>query len=810
MARNLRIDIEGDSSSGRRALDSLAGEADKAAKQLRQMEERADRASIKARKLAEAEERAADKTRDLVVKMQALEKEIADTGDETGDLTRKLEKMQGAVKASALATDDYRRAASRAAGEARIQARAYDNVADQAREAARAVAAFDAASSGRLRGGMGIDARLAATRTEIGRLKQAFANTGDDKFLGSLEKHYAEYDKLDRIRKRIMKDVEDDGGGKGGGLLGLLRDLPGLGGIFKALGGAGGFAIEEGGALGSAGARAGAGAASSAVEGSASVPLAGPAVISLGAAAALPTAAFLGSALGGGILAGAGAGAAGLGLAGAFASDPGKYGAKWDQVTDHIKKRWLDSSKAFDNELNDGLKLADTTLRNLPVEKLLAVSQSFVGPLTQGLAGGAGAAVQGLADALADAQPIVDKLGPALSGLGHDAGDFFRAISMGSKGGADGLSDFVHAAGYAVKATGVLILEMETLYESFRNAAKGAYEFATEMPGTGPVLKRFLGDAFKIADSTQTFGHTLDGATTSSHKFGSSLVGAAKDAAAAELAALGLNDALTQTRDTMLGMADANVAVAQGWLNLKDELRDGAKTLDLNKQAGIDNQKVILDQVQLLEQQRQNTIKLGGSTETAIAQANAAFQAGIDKIKQMAHEAGFSDQKVDELIRSLGLVPPQTTANVNVTGLSTALGQGISLGNALNNIDGRTYVAHVDVKYQEYNPGISLGNLLHHARGGQMPYSGWHVVGEHGPEVRWDSRGTYTSSTEETRKLMSMVGSGSGASGGSSPATLVVGAGSDTLLGQLLQTAFSRGLVQVFDSNGKPISTRRG
>lgn len=712
MARDLRLQIDGDASSARRALDATADESDKAARKI-------------------------------------------------GALSREMK--QAAVSSAGLD------------GELKGAARAVNKLGDEAKGAERQMSR--------------LDRQILETKLALKGLGDEFKRTGDAKIGDEFNKQSRGLAKLEAAARKIKK-LDDELAPKngGGGFLGGL-----FGNIAELFGG---------------GAKGGAGLGASAAEGGLSTPILGPALLTLGAAAAVPAGAFLGSAVGGGILAGGGLGVAAGGLAGAFASDPVKYQAKWDQVVDHIQKRWVDSSKAFSDELDAGLKLADTTLRNIPVEKLLAVSQSFVKPVTEGAAGGGAAAVQGFADALENAQPVVDKLGPAIGELGHDVGDFFRATSMGSKGAADGLSDAVRAIGYVIKASGILILGLEHLYEGFRNTAKGAYEFATKMPGTGPVLKRFVNDAFRIADSTQTFGHTLDSTAASSHKFGSSLVEAAKSAAAAQLTAEGLNDTLTKTRDIMLGIADSNVAVAQGWIDLKGELKDGAKSLDLNSQAGIYNQKAILSQIKLLEEQRQKTIQLGGNTQTAIDQANAAFQSGIDQIKKMAHEAGFSDQKVDELIASLGLVPPQTTANVEVTGLSSALGQGISLGNALNNIDGRTY--HATVSFSLIGGWVldAARSVGAHARGGTFATSGPKKVGEHGQELIWGSRGEYVSTAEETRKLMSMAGGSSGGGSGSSPVALHVAGGADQGVGRLVQYLIDRGYIQAF-AGGQLLTTRR-
>lgn len=714
MARNLRVEIDGDSSSGRKAIDSLAAEADKAAKQLKNMEAKADGAAIKARKLAEAEERAAEKTRQLMERMRALQKEIADNGDETGDLTRKMERLQIAVKASAHATDDYRRSASRAAAAAREQARAYDQVGDNARQAARAVAL----------------ARAAAALPS--------------------------------------------GGGRGGKKNSLIGRLLGFG---------------------ADGTTTGAGALASIGSGLAGTPVVGPLAIGAGAAAAIPAASFIGGAAGGGILAGLGGAAAAGGLAGAWMGDPAKFSAQWNTALDSLERRFSSSSTAaFGDKLTSGLKEADRVMRDLPVERFLALSQSFVEPLAQGAGGGITNLANGITDALEKAQPVIDKLGPELANLGNDFGDMFRIISHGSDGGALALGDLVAAIGWVAKATGVMILGFEKAYESIHNFESANFDFIASVPVAGGVADGLKEKLFGIHSSAIVAGRSLEETGGVAGGMAERWGEMATEAARAALETLGLNDALSQTRETMFAMADADMAVAQGWLDLNEELKDGKKTLDGATQAGLDNQKAILSQAEALERQRQQAIETGGGTADAVAQANAAYDAAIQKLKDAARAAHFTDAEVDALLTSYGALPAQKTTEIKTPGLPQALDQGISLGNALNRIDGN-FTAHVDLTYTNHLPqGISLGNLLHRARGGTASESGPTVMGEHGAEIAWLNRDQYVSTAEQTKQLVSQM-----ATGGQATSFRFDFSGvSNSWLGQAVQAEVLRGGIQVY------------
>lgn len=586
--------------------------AERAGAQVKAMGDKLEAANTKARQLALAEEKAAEKARRLAQDLALAKRELAQSGDETGQLARKVDRLSTDLRFAAIATEEYRRSANHASSEAREQARAYDRVADNARQAARAVALLGAAS------------------------------------------------------------VLSPGGGKGGG----------------------GGALSE---ISSGFLKNGLGGASAALEGVVGTPVVGPAALAGGLLAGVGASFFAGGAAGGAVGLGGALGVAGGGLASAWMSDPDKYDAKWAASTDRTRKRWIESSKAFGNELDGVLKIADQTLRNLPIEKALALSQSFVLPIAEGAGSGVSAAADGFVDSLERAQPIVDEVGPKIADLGHDVGDMFRAIAGGSDGGAQALGDLIDLVGFLAKATGNLVLGFELGYERIRKFAVGAYQLEQSMSPLGGILDDVAGGLFGLGNSNIVLARELDDGSKASSTFAGGLLSMVKAGAEAELQALALNDALTQTRNTMLAMADANLGVAQGWLDLGKGLKDGAKSLDLNTQAGIDNQRVIIDQVSALERQREQAIATSDGTVEAMNKADAAYAAGIDRIRAMAHALHFTDEQVDQLIASLGAIPPKVDSQVTVKGLGTSLAQGISLGNALNNLDGRTYSARVSI-----------------------------------------------------------------------------------------------------------------
>jgi hypothetical protein len=553
-----------------------------------------------------------------------------------------------------------------------------------------------------------LDAKIRTTRSEVRKLSDEFVKTNDVDVFKKLSDASGRLDALQAVRKKLASTVVD-------GVEDGAKQIP------KTLAKAG---AEGGTQFGRT--------FFASVQGALSTAGLGPVLIAALSPAILGAAVFLGAAAGGALLAGTGGAVAAGGLAGAWLGDPERFQSEWNASIDKVQHRWLASSAAFGNELEDVLRVVDRMLVDLPIEKVLAISQSFVGPLAGGAAGGITAFANGLADALGKVQPIVDRIGPKLEMLGHAAGDALRMISMGADQGGQALGDLLDVVGFLIRATGLLILGFELTYGALRDLVTGMVEFEQSIPVIGDAVGALWGSLTNIERTSisagKAIGDTGAEASNTAFRFGDMIAAGAELA----IAALDANDALTELHNTLLASANANLAVAQGWLDLKKGLEDGARTLDTTSQAGIDNNQVIISQIGLLEQQRQQAIKTGGGTVEAIDAANAAYNASIEKLRQAAYAAHFNKDQVDALIASLGAVPAVTTAAVVTPGLGAALEQGISLGNALNRIDG-DYYARVHVSGLQ--AGTSLGNLLHHAGGGPVYGGVPSIVGERGPEL---------------------------------------------------------------------------
>lgn len=741
MARQLRVEIDGDSKGGRKALDDVADESDKAAATLRGL-------------AAEMKAAARDG--------QRLEGELKDVGGQAKDVGGSFHGMSREV----------------------------DKAAEQLREAARASAKLDAS--------------LVTTRAEIARLNKEFGETGDVKVLDAIQKQYAEFDRISRIKKRIQ---QDDAAAAATAVKAVVTEHDRLLEIEKQFAQQDRIAKikkriakEDESTLKRAAAHAKAADHERKIQHDRSLPLlrrlalgamgagqnaAGalggigseltdsPWKLGVGAAAAVPAAIFGGAAIGGATLFGGAAAGAGLGLLGAAMGNPEKYGAMWDDTISRLKDRWIAETSDFGGPLTDSINEVGRVISDLPLDRLAKASKGFIDPLVQGAGGLLTNLADGFADLLDKAQPVADKMGPKLANLGNDVGDSLRAIGEGSEGGAAALGDLTTALGWAIKAAAVFIMGLERTYLSIRKFESANKDFIDSVPVVGTFVDGMVDSLFRIDNTSIVAARSLHGVSDAE-----SAVAISAEEAAAKVKSL--NEAFDESVNKALDSVSANVEFEKAQDALTEGFKRGKDALDASTKKGQENIDLALAYVKAADQQRQAAIDAGDGSALASAKANEAYRKQIGGLEDILVKLGLSRDAAHAFAEQfMGLDGMTVTTNI--------------------------VTRHID----QYLPsGVSLGNLLHHARGGTVAESGFSVVGEHGAETRFLNRGEYLATAEQTRALTSMM---SGASGGSARPTAItvmpgVGAGADPL-SQLVLQSIQSGRVQLF-AGGQQVTTR--
>jgi hypothetical protein len=194
-----------------------------------------------------------------------------------------------------------------------------------------------------------------------------------------------------------------------------------------------------------------------------------------------------------------------------------------------------------------------------------------------------------------------------------------------------------------------------------------------------------------------------------------------------------------------MGMDDANVRWASALRDLKKELGDGAKTLDINTEAGLHNTESVLAAVSAAEVMRERLIAGG----IPMDQANQKYLDQIESIRQWALQLGFARDAVDKLLAKYLLIPGAKTIEINLRA-----GGDAAAWAALRALERGKAEGNVSMGPME------IGPTTHRAGGGPVSAGRGYLVGENGPEFFSPSTGGYVSSAPKTAAMMS------GASGG--------------------------------------------
>jgi methyl-accepting chemotaxis protein len=665
VARDLRLEIQGDSKSAHRALDDVADESDKAAATLR-----------------------------------GLAAEMKKAAREGGHLQDELEDVGGTAKV--------------AGGSVYVMGRQLDRAAEEMREAARAAEK--------------LDGQLAASRAEIVKLNRELSNTDDpDKVVKALQKQYREYDKIQKVRKRIAKD-EDDARKRSGEFQKALKALEGgpakvvskkglLSGIFGI------------------GREAGTGVASGAAKAANDIPGAGIAKVALGASAA-PAIGALSSAalLAGGAFAGVGAG-----VAGAIAGNPEAFRKKWESAITEISVRWQMASLGFQKPALRAFDIIKGAIDDIHIEKILSSAEKYVEPLAHGIAGFITPLVNGIGILVEKAGPVVKVLSKDLPVLGQAIEQAFSDVGNSSEGAAKALHDLIGYVSVAIVAFGKFIQIATKAYELIRL----------------PLIPD------NNLTKVETWGRTLHGSAQSSDEL-------AKSQESLSESMRKVNDAVSSQLDAMLALDKANDAAATGVGRLKEAFKENGSAIDGNSEKAQKNREVLQGVIGDYLQQRDAAIEAGDHSAVSIGKANAVLRQHLEDLRAVLVAHGDDTSAVDKYLAKL------------------------------DSLDGKVISVRVDLGYTSHLPsGVSLGNLLHQARGGET-FGVPTVVGEHGPEIVWPERGQYVSTTEQTQKLVSMMGR---PSGGSTGATSTVSAPPMSQLEQAFAAVFmylaNRGILQV-------------
>jgi hypothetical protein len=448
--------------------------------------------------------------------------------------------------------------------------------------------------------------------------------------------------------------------------------------------------------------------------------------LKIGVGAAVGTTAL--AAAGGATIGAAGAGAVGAGVAGALKGPNAEIiKSEFGELVGELKGRWVDSTADWWQPVISGIGILEQGLDEIPIEQIFADAAKYIEPLAKGISGLVAGTGKGIAALVKEAGPVVDRLGKEFDELGGDVETAFTAISQGADGGADALGDLLDLTGALIQGFGMMVLGAEHLYKTLEEA-----------PVLGWMQDKLM-DFWTPDDEAAipAFARDLDGVAQSADgvaQGGKAVEDAWEGAAAAMQDAADTADRLF---DAQMGAVDASVAWEQSIDDLTDSIKENGRNWDITTQKGRDNTTQLMESINAAKAVRDANIENGMS----VAEANRKYEQQIAYLESVARKAGMTKEQFDAMTKALlnYINTPQdktiTTKFVDIHYVST---EGrIGSGEDPRTKTGRAY-----------------------ASGGEVAETGFSLVGEQGPELRFLSKGDYIATAAQTKAMLSGGGGG--------------------------------------------------
>lgn len=371
---------------------------------------------------------------------------------------------------------------------------------------------------------------------------------------------------------------------------------------------------------------------------------------------------------------------------------------------DEIFRDVMESSGAMGDSFDKTAKSDSFKLKQALVDLqtvMLELGQTLLPAVVQGLqvlaqgAENASVKLRALADAY---MAVADALGSALV-PGEKARQNFiatREALIQGKISVDQYRDVVTRMGEAGLITSGHMAELLRLVDHMRGGTK---QGSTE-------ADRYRGELLGI-------GEAADGAVPPLGELGGAVKKTATDLDRAERAANNFSDALDELTQVAFDVEEARLNWHQGLIDLRKELRDGTRTLDINSEAGIANREALKGQLE-------NALELGIALRKKGASETEAAKATRDHVAQVRAEAiaaGFSKGQVDAYIRVLKLTPKQISTIIKAQ-TATAEAALIRVRRLVDDIPG---IKDVLVRYRSTGGGPA--GQIGHAGGvvGSLP-----------------------------------------------------------------------------------------
>ncbi|MEH1059399.1 hypothetical protein V6U89_29850 [Micromonospora sp. CPCC 206171] len=457
----------------------------------------------------------------------------------------------------------------------------------------------------------------------------------------------------------------------------------------------------------------------------ASAPV-GPAGLALGAAMA-PT---LGAAVAGAVVGGAGIGGVVGGLV--LASKNPAVKAAGKSLGQEMSQELEESAQVFVKPALEGIGIVRKGFREIKpeIDNIFGDSSQFVKPLVTGAVKGAQSIVEGVADAVHEAGPVIDAFGRGFEEIGGAVGEVFSTLSEDADEGASAIDDLTMSTKNFILVTGDLI------------------HGVAQVKGWLDTLDEKIDETrFKLEDRTG-WDITADGMSTAERR--------AKDLAAAQAdvrekldfsaqAARGQVSALDELADSLRAQTDPTFALIEA----QDDLSGAQKTYN---DAVAEHGRKSPEAQKALRDMAAAAITLQGAAGSAAGTFNGSLTPAM---RATLKSAGLTETEINDLEKQFRE--------------AKAAGERFA----------KNYKAHATIAWEvlpngaTFQNGVPSYNFPARASGGPVKAGQPYLVGEEGPELVTPTKDGYVHDAAKTAGMMA-GGTAGGSSMGSGGTSIVI------------------------------------
>lgn len=358
-----------------------------------------------------------------------------------------------------------------------------------------------------------------------------------------------------------------------------------------------------------------------------------PAGLAIGLPLTIAAASVVSTAVGGAVVGAAGAGGIVGGLV--LASKDARVKAAGEALGSVVEQVLQDSAMSFVPATLDGIGVIENRFRGLQpsLERLFDSASTYIDPVIDDVFRTIEHLMPGVIRAVESAGPVLDSLGNGFVRLGDASSDVLTMLADNADEGARALDLVFQAADVGIRTVGN---SMQVL--------TGIFDFLDTNGGL--TWKMLTGEKKKAGDEADRLREKYSGL-----KF---------ETRSLEEQVSALDDAFGDLFGAQMGVDQAAVRYRQGIRELREELTEGTRTLSINSEEGLKNRAAILDQISVIEQQRQARRENG----MVVEEANAKYVAEIDALRKSAIAAKFKKSEVDALIGSYRAIPKKVDTTV--------------------------------------------------------------------------------------------------------------------------------------------------